>query len=80
MFRPGQEVVIIEVRDGGAGIPEESLSKVFDPFFTTKPTGKGTGLGLTVARSIIDLHGGFITMENAPEGGAVATIILRTEK
>jgi two-component system, NtrC family, sensor kinase len=78
-FRPGEQVVLAEVQDTGIGIPEPNLKKVFDPFFTTKPVGSGTGLGLSVARQIIDLHGGLITLRNVPEGGVRVTIVLRTD-
>ncbi|MEM0897522.1 MAG: PAS domain-containing protein [Verrucomicrobiota bacterium] len=78
-LRDGDPVVVIEVIDSGPGIPEDKLGKIFDPFFTTKPTGVGTGLGLSVARKIIDLHDGVFTLENHEEGGACATIILKAE-
>jgi signal transduction histidine kinase len=74
----GVTEVILEVEDSGPGIPEEDLEKVFDPFFTRKQVGKGTGLGLTIIRQIIDMHDGSIRMSNRPEGGAKATIILKT--
>ncbi|MEP2775795.1 MAG: PAS domain-containing protein [Luteolibacter sp.] len=76
--REGDRMVKITVMDTGKGIPEEALGKLFDPFFTTKATGKGTGLGLTVARKITDLHGGELTLANRSDGkGAMATLTLR---
>ncbi|XHR30857.1 MAG: PAS domain-containing protein [Chthoniobacteraceae bacterium] len=78
-FLPGSHLVTIEVLDTGSGIPEEMLGKVFEPFFTTKPTGQGTGLGLTVTKTIIDLHGGSIEIGNRPEGGARVLITFNAE-
>jgi PAS domain S-box-containing protein len=78
-FQPGDPVVIAEVRDTGPGIPEAHLARIFDPFFTTKPTGVGTGLGLSVAKKIMDLHGGAIDIRNSTSGGVVATLLLRAE-
>ncbi|MEY2547330.1 MAG: hypothetical protein QOG48_2447 [Verrucomicrobiota bacterium] len=78
-FRVGDNVVIVEISDTGGGIPAEQLSKIFDPYFTTKPTGKGTGLGLTVTKTIIDMHGGRIHIQNGNNGGVVATVLLKAE-
>lgn len=61
--------VIIEFSDTGTGITEPD--RVFDPFYTTKTVGKGAGLGLSAAYGIMQDHGGHITCENRPEGGAI---------
>ena len=53
-------IVIVRIRDTGAGIPRENLPKLFEPFFTTKKKGKGVGLGLSVAYGIVQEHGGAI--------------------
>lgn len=68
--------VVMQVSDDGPGIPVEVQSKIFDPFFTTKETGKGTGLGLTVAYAIVQEHGGSIRAESASGGGATFTVEL----
>jgi signal transduction histidine kinase len=73
------EAVEIEVRDTGHGLAPGLRERVFDPFFTTKGPGHGTGLGLTVCRSIVDRHGGVIEVDTPPDGGCrfVVTIPLR---
>jgi signal transduction histidine kinase len=58
------------VEDTGPGFGPGVAERVFDRFFTTKPVGKGTGLGLWIAREIITEHGGTVTAENRDEGGA----------
>jgi signal transduction histidine kinase len=78
-YVPGERVAVIRVEDSGTGIPEADLLKVFDPFFTTKPTGRGTGLGLSVSRQIVEMHGGTIEIGNRDEGGARVTIILKAD-
>jgi signal transduction histidine kinase len=62
------ESVEVSVRDFGIGLPKDRPEKVFDHFFSTKQTGMG--MGLTIVRSIIETHGGTISAENAPDGGA----------
>jgi PAS domain S-box-containing protein len=62
----GGETAEIEVCDTGPGVPLALRERVFEPFFTTKETGRGTGLGLTVCRSIVDRHGGWIRIDGPP--------------
>ena len=68
--------VRIEVADSGPGIPREVRVRIFEPFFTTKPEGEGTGLGLALARGIVESHGGAIDVESAPGEGACFVIEL----
>src|SRR5438128_1932200 len=68
--------VRVEIADTGRGIPPEILSRIFEPFFTTKPAGEGTGLGLSLCRSIVEEHGGTITVESVPGQGATFVIEL----
>jgi signal transduction histidine kinase len=74
--RPIPDGVRLEFSDDGPGIPPEVQSRLFDPFFTTKPVGKGTGLGLSLSHGIIERHGGRISVQDAPEGGALFVIEL----
>jgi signal transduction histidine kinase len=62
------KAIEVTVSDSGDGIPQDKLTKIFDPFFTTKP--QGTGLGLPIARTIIESHGGTMWAENRVDGGA----------
>lgn len=79
-FRAGERVLVTEIDDDGTGVPDDKLDRVFEPFFTTKATGKGTGLGLTISRKIVELHEGSIQLQNLDPRGARATITLRTER
>ncbi|MFD7058324.1 two-component system sensor histidine kinase AfsQ2 [Streptomyces sp. NPDC059906] len=71
--------IVIRVRDNGPGIPEDVLPHVFDRFYkasASRPRSEGSGLGLSIALENAHIHGGEITAENAPEGGAVFTLRL----
>jgi PAS domain S-box-containing protein len=77
LFRVGDPIVMIEVIDSGSGISPESAQKVFDPFFSTKASGEGSGLGLSVSKSIIDLHHGLISLSNREDAqGACMRLLL----
>jgi len=67
--------VVIRVADNGGGVSEDVLNRIFDPFFTTKEVGSGTGLGLSVSRSIINSMDGQLDARNE-NGGACFTITL----
>ena len=66
----------IVFNDSGSGMDKKQLSKIFDPFFTTKPPGQGTGLGLSVCRSIVEEHGGDINCVSIPRQGTTFTVTL----
>jgi len=69
--------VHLRVADTGPGIPDEIVQSVFTPFFTTKEPGKGTGLGLSITYSIVESHGGQITLEpRTARGGAAFRVDL----
>jgi C4-dicarboxylate-specific signal transduction histidine kinase len=69
----GEEVVLI-VEDNGPGIPPENLEKLFGSFFTTK--ADGMGIGLAICRTIVEAHGGSISVHNLDRGGAGFTVRL----
>jgi PAS domain S-box-containing protein len=66
--------VEIVIQDQGVGIPANVLDKIFDPYFSTK--NQGSGLGLTITHSIINKHGGHISVESTPGNGTVFTLYL----
>ncbi|RUX17353.1 HAMP domain-containing protein [Mesorhizobium sp. M2A.F.Ca.ET.042.01.1.1] len=78
--RGGQAVLTIA--DRGAGIPPDLLNKAFEPFFRVDPARTqfipGAGLGLAIAKEIIERYGGSITLENRPGGGLLQTVVFAT--
>jgi len=66
--------ITVSVADNGPGIPSDQLNRIFDPFHSTK--SQGVGLGLSIARTILNLYGGKIWAENSPAGGAAFSFTL----
>jgi|GEM_PF-1758068 len=69
IFQKAEDITVM-ITDSGPGLPSGDSEKVFETFFTTKPRKQGTGLGLSVVQRTVEAHGGSVTAENAPEGGA----------
>jgi two-component system cell cycle sensor histidine kinase/response regulator CckA len=68
--------VLLEVSDTGVGMDAATQARVFEPFFTTKPPGAGTGLGLSTTRTIVESHGGTLSVDSAPGRGTTIRIHL----
>ncbi len=75
-IQPLDEALRVTVRDNGCGMAEDELSQCFVPFHTTKPEGQGTGLGLPIARSIVDSYGGDIVLESEKGKGTAVHVLL----
>jgi len=77
----GQETVAdksyvdVAIQDSGEGIPEEQLKMIFEPFFTTKGPQKGTGLGLVLAKQVVEDHGGFIRVKSRVGEGTTLNLL-----
>jgi signal transduction histidine kinase len=76
--RESSAVVRVAARDFGTGINEADLDHIFQAFYTTKTTG--LGMGLAIARSIVEAHGGQLEAENNPDGGATFSFTLPVSK
>ena len=76
LARQDEGFVRVTVSDTGSGIPEEIMDRIFDPFFTTKPPGVGTGLGLSVCRSLAESYGGRLILESRRGEGTQAHLDL----
>jgi C4-dicarboxylate-specific signal transduction histidine kinase len=72
--RVADRKICVSVRDSGPGFPSGIVEQLFEAFFSTK--AEGTGMGLAIARSIVEAHGGMLSAENYPNGGAIFTIWL----
>jgi signal transduction histidine kinase len=68
---------MISVSDSGIGLPQERPDRIFEAFFTTKP--QGTGMGLSISRTIVESHGGRLWATANPGGGATFQFTLRNE-
>jgi len=77
-YLAASRLVEIAVSDTGPGVPADLHRRIFDPFFTTKPMGVGTGIGLAMCHGMVSAHGGTITVEDAPGGGACFRVRLPT--
>ncbi|MFH1189753.1 MAG: ATP-binding protein [Candidatus Omnitrophota bacterium] len=76
-FVPGEKVVAAEIEDTGEGISEDNLKKVCEPFFTTKEPNEGSGMGLSVSRSIIETHKGIMNITSKLSKGTKVTVFLK---
>jgi signal transduction histidine kinase len=69
-----EDGLLVEVVDEGAGIPADLRARVFEPFFSTKPVGKGSGLGLSITRRILEEHGGQVELDSEPGRGTTVRL------
>jgi signal transduction histidine kinase len=72
------DIILVKIIDNGAGIPEEVQKRMYEPFFTTKPVGKGTGLGLEIAKRLLQRSEGGLDFQSVP-GRTVFEVRLKAE-
>ncbi len=68
--------VRLVVSDNGPGVPEAIAGRIFEPYFTTKPAGVGTGIGLSICKTVVESHGGSIGLDRSDTGGARFTVLI----
>ncbi|MFO0689575.1 MAG: ATP-binding protein [Myxococcota bacterium] len=73
-------MIAVRVSDNGPGIPEHILGRIFEPFFTTKDPGKGSGLGLSMCRGIVESHGGRLEVQTEVGQGSTFSILLHASQ
>ncbi|OGQ21993.1 MAG: hypothetical protein A2138_25865 [Deltaproteobacteria bacterium RBG_16_71_12] len=74
--RKNGDRVLVSVEDNGCGMSEDTLTRAFMPLFTTKAGARGTGLGLSLVRRLIDRHAGVIRVKSAPGAGTSFSMLL----
>ena len=72
--------IIVSIQDTGSGMDQEVRERLFEPFFTTKSLGKGTGLGLACVDGIVEMHKGFIEVENVKGIGSTFSLLFPLAK
>ena len=70
------EEAVVRIRDFGPGIPEDEIPLVKKKFYKGSSKARGSGIGLAVCDEIVELHGGELILDNAPDGGTVVTVRL----
>ena len=78
--RAPAEFWVIQVRDEGCGISEETMPRIFESFYTTKASGNGTGLGLAISKEMVREHGGWISVDSEVNKGSTFRVYLPFEK
>ncbi len=74
-LKPGR-YAMLSIEDAGTGMPPDVLARIFEPFFTTKPSGRGTGLGLSMVYGFARQSGGTVTADSAPNRGTTIRMFL----